>query len=158
GDLVDDTPFEASPAFGCPIDRNTCPQPGLDPIHNYMDYTDDPCMSEQTAGQIDLMHAMVTSYRPSLFATALVASERRAEIATDPADPDDITHGIEFRGAAPNPFRLATAVRFTLPRPEHVRLQVFNVAGQRVRSLIDAQLPAGAQSAMFTARDLPAGL
>ncbi|TMQ69078.1 MAG: T9SS type A sorting domain-containing protein [Candidatus Eisenbacteria bacterium] len=158
GDLVEDTPPEASPAFGCPDGRDTCPSPGLDPIHDYMDYTDDPCMNEFTPGQADLMHDVVPTYRPSLFASATVAGARDAEIAGDAANPDDVTHGIEFRGAGPNPFRFATAVRFTLPRPERVHLQVFNVTGQRVRSLIDAQLPAGDHSAMFTARDLSPGL
>ena len=158
GDMVDDTPFEASPAFGCPVGRNTCPDVGLDPIHNYMDYGDDPCITEFTAGQGALINDVLPIYRPSLFATTLFTSERKAEIAGDAADPADMTRGIEFRGAGPNPFNAATAVRFTLPRAERVSLQVFNVAGQRVRSLIDAQLPAGAHSAMFAARDLPPGL
>jgi Pregnancy-associated plasma protein-A len=156
GDLVEDTPYEATPAFGCPEDRNTCPQPGLDPIHNYMDYGYDSCITDFTAGQIELMHDAVTAYRPSLFATPIASGA--AEISEDAADPGDLTRGIEFRGAGPNPFRSATAVRFTLPRPEHVHLQVFDVAGQRVRTLIEAQLPAGAHSAMFAAADLPPGL
>lgn len=51
GDMVADTPAQESGSSGCPIGRDSCPGEGLDPIHNYMDYSDDPCMEEFTPGQ-----------------------------------------------------------------------------------------------------------
>lgn len=66
GDSVADTPFEASPAYGCPVGRDTCSQAGLDPIYNFMDYTDDPCMNTFTSNQGTRMGAITTQYKPSL--------------------------------------------------------------------------------------------
>jgi hypothetical protein len=63
GDSVGDTPFEASPAFGCPGGRNTCAAAGVDPITNFMDYSDDGCMFKFTAGQSARADSMSSLYR-----------------------------------------------------------------------------------------------
>lgn len=64
GDYVDDTPYERESASGCPVGRNTCPQhPGLDPVTNFMNYSDDACMTHFTPGQAQRMAEHWVAFR-----------------------------------------------------------------------------------------------
>ncbi len=66
GDSVADTAAEKSAAFGCPTNQDSCVQkrfPGLDPVTNFMDYSDDACMSKFTAEQIQRMSDLCLQYR-----------------------------------------------------------------------------------------------
>ncbi|EFI27118.1 metalloprotease [Coprinopsis cinerea okayama7 len=64
GDNVDDTPPEASEAVGCPVGRRSCPGSEMDdPIHNFMDYSWDTCMTHFTPGQAVRMHEVIWAYR-----------------------------------------------------------------------------------------------
>jgi hypothetical protein len=63
GDSVADTPAEESPAFGCAIGRDTCASGGLDPIHNFMDYSDDCCMFSFSPNQSERMQEQWQVFR-----------------------------------------------------------------------------------------------
>lgn len=68
-DGVADTPQERSGATGCPITRDSCPlDPGPDPVTNYMDYSDDACMTTFTAGQAERALGIMRAYRPVIVA------------------------------------------------------------------------------------------
>jgi hypothetical protein len=62
-DFVTDTPKEAHPQFNCPLGADTCAAPGLDPIHNFMDYTQDSCMDMFTPGQAQRMNDAWLEFR-----------------------------------------------------------------------------------------------
>ena len=63
----------------------------------------------------------------------------------------------------PNPFRRETRVLFTLARPEMGRVDVRDVGGRRVRTLLEGPLAAGAQAVVWDGADdagrpLPSGV
>ena len=53
----------------------------------------------------------------------------------------------------PNPFNPATLLPYHLPTATHVRLEVFNLLGQRVATVVDAERSAGAHTAQWTGTD-----
>jgi hypothetical protein len=154
GDYVADTPDQGSATSGCPIGKDTCPTTGVDPIHNYMDYSYDACYTEFTAGQDTRMDTQVTSYRPSILDAAV--AQRLEGTASRPTG--SVGASVEFRGGAPNPFSGRTSFRVFLPASEDVSLKIYNVAGQLVATVHEGRLPAGEHSLDFRAGKLSPGM
>lgn len=72
GDLLADTPPEETPAFDCPIGRSTCGF--VDPIENFMDYTDDTCRVAFSPLQAQRMRDTILIFRSSLVDSANLVS------------------------------------------------------------------------------------
>lgn len=60
-------------------------------------------------------------------------------------------------GNFPNPFNPQTTVTYVLQTPQHVRLSVWDLAGQQVALLVDEDQAAGFHEVPFVANDLPSG-
>jgi hypothetical protein len=77
GDDVDDTPYMSEPSSGCPVGKGTCTRgSGTDPIHNYMDYSDDPCYNQFTAGLTGRTSSTCTGASSTATTAPSLASER----------------------------------------------------------------------------------
>jgi len=81
GDMVCDTPTEYEPIYNCQ-DANSCGS--ADPIHNYMDYSDDLCLTKFTRIQALRMRCSLHSYRPGIM-TAF--SRTQANVRGAPSPP-----------------------------------------------------------------------
>jgi len=60
---------------------------------------------------------------------------------------------IELLQNHPNPFNPATTIEFALSRPGRVKIEIFNILGQRVTTLLDECLPAGHKRVNWDGKD-----
>jgi hypothetical protein len=58
----------------------------------------------------------------------------------------------------PNPFNPSTIIRFTLPQHSLVKLEVYDILGQRVAQLVNKELTAGTHEVLFNASNLASGV
>jgi hypothetical protein len=58
----------------------------------------------------------------------------------------------------PNPFNPSTKISFSLPSQEHVVVEVFNMLGQKVITLMDKNMNAGYHELEFNGSDLSSGV
>ena len=58
----------------------------------------------------------------------------------------------------PNPFNPSTVIEFALPKDSHVTLELYNILGQKVMTLVDEVQPAGYHSVKFDGTNLASGM
>ena len=58
----------------------------------------------------------------------------------------------------PNPFNPSTKIKFTLPKPESVKIEVYNVIGQKVQTLLNKPMSAGYHELEFNGQNLSSGI
>ncbi len=58
----------------------------------------------------------------------------------------------------PNPFNPTTTIEFALPTASHVKLEVFNVLGQKTNLLVNGPMTAGVHQVEFDASSAPSGI
>ena len=57
-----------------------------------------------------------------------------------------------------NPFNPSTTIEFSLPRSGYVRLQVFNLLGEEIASLVKEELNVGTYTTQWNASGMASGL
>lgn len=57
----------------------------------------------------------------------------------------------------PNPFNPITSIPFAVPKRSHVKLELYNILGQRVAILLDEEKPPGYYLHQFNASNLSSG-
>ncbi|MDW7679504.1 MAG: C25 family cysteine peptidase [bacterium] len=65
----------------------------------------------------------------------------------------DCKPAFELKTAYPNPFNPAATIEFSISQWSQVRLQIFNILGQRVRTLLNEELTSGVHKTIWDGRD-----
>jgi endonuclease/exonuclease/phosphatase family metal-dependent hydrolase len=71
--------------------------------------------------------------------------------------PDDQILAMALSPGSPNPFTTETALQFSLPTSEHAVIEVHDVSGRLVTTLVDGSMPAGANLVVWDGRDSHGG-
>ena len=111
-----------------------------------------------SAASVDSLHVVWPSGAEQILhdVTAdqtLMLDEAAATPVLDDLDGSQLPTRSRLAGGVPNPFNPTTAFRFTLAESGPVSVKIYDVAGRRVRVLVDEVRPAGSYTAVWRGRD-----
>ncbi|UCE66822.1 MAG: T9SS type A sorting domain-containing protein [Candidatus Zixiibacteriota bacterium] len=77
---------------------------------------------------------------------------------TDEADAVDLPKEFALLGSYPNPFNARVTIKYALPEASHVTLEIFDLLGRKIETLVDDFQAAGYRSVTWDAKDCSTGI
>jgi hypothetical protein len=77
--------------------------------------------------------------------------------STDVSEAGDLPNEFSLAQNYPNPFNPTTAIQYDLPMSSNVTLDIFDVLGRKIETLVDANQSAGSHTVIWNANDKPSG-
>jgi len=91
-------------------------------------------------------------------AAGMINSEPALDVVAVPPGAASPPDRFELADTWPNPFHRSLAVAFDLPGPASVKLELYDVSGRRVRSVVEARVGAGRNLRVLDATGLHSGV
>jgi hypothetical protein len=88
----------------------------------------------------------------------LVPQTTRFEYSPEVFVKVDVPQDYNLAQNFPNPFNPSTTINFTIPEDGLVKLSVYNLLGQEIRTLVNEQRQAGTYSEIFEAGEFNSGV
>ncbi len=73
-------------------------------------------------------------------------------------EPSDAPAKFELSQNYPNPFNASTLIRYALPQAAHVRVEIYDMLGQKISTLADEEQEAGNHEITWNAPDQASGI
>jgi hypothetical protein len=102
------------------------------------------------ASQLAYYNSAAKSYIPEIDLPLCVSLNDVREL---PGSDENRPSGFSLSQNYPNPFNPVTNIAFTVPQTAHVRLDVYNVVGQKVKTLVDQEMKPGSYAADWDGTD-----
>jgi hypothetical protein len=118
-------------------------------FYNYIAYCGDypSAVTDSSFFQIEVVEGVGSSQAGWI----LTGSFLEGDLADGPSN-------FAVLGNYPNPFNASTVITYELPTTSHVRLEVFNIAGQQVATLVDSKQQSGYRSVVWDASEVSSGV
>lgn len=125
----------------------------------YSDNTTTPAFTQGFIGIYAFQLSFLGYSTTNLFVDDILVTD----VATAITESKNLSHSFQLHQNYPNPFNPSTQIAFELAVSEFVQLEIFNLIGQKVRTLLNESRPAGIHQVTWDARDdfgneLPAGI
>ncbi|UCF64455.1 MAG: T9SS type A sorting domain-containing protein [bacterium] len=105
-------------------------------------------------------HSTILAYEENCADYALIKLEHVYDILTTifPENTYPLSKNARLYQNFPNPFNPKTVIRWQIEKNDYVQLSIFNMAGQRITTLVDEKRPAGSYQTQFDASGLASGV